>query len=182
MQDPSISLSLSQSLPHPPETLSWLLLLLFAAIGSRCAHYEPMCLSTEKVLVLEKKARKLSLYRSCYHYRQFSSVPESRLTKRSSLFSVFNSKKPRGMQCRRADLVVPPPLELLPSTPFHLPIAQLVSPSRAVFVQTCYRNHSVVLLAKRKARKVDHGSATCAARSVWRNSACKKVYNAPSRS
>lgn len=144
MQDPSISLSLSLSHPLPPETLSWLLLLLFTAIGSRCAHYEPMCLSTENVLVLEKKARKLSLYRSCYHYRQFSSVPESRLTKRSSLFSVFNSKGPRKIQRRRADLIVSPPVELLPSTPFHLLIAPLVSPSRAVFVQTCYRNHSVV--------------------------------------
>lgn len=47
--------SLSLSHPLPRETLSWLLLLLFTVIGSRCAHDEPMCLSTENVLVLEKK-------------------------------------------------------------------------------------------------------------------------------
>lgn len=101
-------------------------------------------LNRKRSCLIEKKARKLSLYRSCYHYRQFSSVPESRLTKRSSLFSVFNSKGPRRIQRRRADLIVSPPVELLPSTPFHLLIVPLVSPSRAVFVQTCYRNHSVV--------------------------------------
>lgn len=112
----------------------------------RAALTTNQCVSQPKTFLSyrKKKARKLSLYRSCYHYRQFSSVPESRLTKRSSLFSVFNSKGPRRIQRRRADLIVSPPVELLPSTPFHLLIVPLVSPSRAVFVQTCYRNHSVV--------------------------------------